>query len=200
MTYPNLKTLSERLKWARIASGKKQVDVARAVGIKPPTYSELESGKYEQTRYAVQIAKFLGVDPHWLATGKTALSSSFFSQNKIEKIETIVQDEPQVIKEWSEVLKSLGESMKYHYKFVGDMMSGQSGPTIPTNATLLIDQARAASIGDVVLANIGGHPGIGVLSENFGSKYIRPSNTQYPALQISASDIVGVVVSYTVSL
>lgn len=71
--------LKDRLKSARKQKNKTQVEVAKAVGITQPTYSELERGQVRSSGKIVEIAQFLGVSPHWLATGQgemTALQSN----------------------------------------------------------------------------------------------------------------------------
>jgi len=61
--------LSTRLKQARKKAKKSQKEVAEAVGIKQPTYQNLEAGKNQKTAYLPAIAKYLGVDVYWLETG-----------------------------------------------------------------------------------------------------------------------------------
>lgn len=63
-------TLQNRLIEARKAAGISQEDVAKQVGMRQPSYSELESGKSAGSKLLPQIAFVLGVRPYWLATGK----------------------------------------------------------------------------------------------------------------------------------
>lgn len=70
----DLKTLSERLKYAmEILPPKKikGVDLARAVGVKPPSVSDWLSGKSKtmEGENLLKASKFLGVNPNWLASG-----------------------------------------------------------------------------------------------------------------------------------
>jgi|GEM_PF-322269 len=67
--------LRERLKAARKDAKLTQKEIVTRVGITQPAYSELETGKSASSGYLPQIARILGVDAHWLATGKGAKTS-----------------------------------------------------------------------------------------------------------------------------
>ena len=62
-------TLAARLKTARLKAGLTQGEVAKAVGISQPTYSNLESGVAIGSKFTPQIAEILSVSALWLATG-----------------------------------------------------------------------------------------------------------------------------------
>ncbi|VXA57316.1 conserved hypothetical protein [Acinetobacter proteolyticus] len=69
-----MKTLAERLKYAmEILPSKKikGVDLARAVGVKPPSVSDWLSGKSKtmEGENLIKASKFLGVSASWLASG-----------------------------------------------------------------------------------------------------------------------------------
>lgn len=63
--------LKDRLKKARKDANKTQAQVAEAVGMKQPSYHQLESGKAIASTFLPLIADFLGVNPLWLQTGIT---------------------------------------------------------------------------------------------------------------------------------
>lgn len=67
---PGMKTLQERLAWARSRAGRSQEEVAEFIGIKQSSYSDLERGKTQRSKYTAEIAHFLGVNAYWLATGE----------------------------------------------------------------------------------------------------------------------------------
>lgn len=71
-----MNTLPERLKFAREQLHMSQSEVAEAVGMKQPSYYQLESGKTQRSRYINEIASVLRVDVDWLVygTGKAAKS------------------------------------------------------------------------------------------------------------------------------
>lgn len=69
-----MKTLAERLKYAmEILPPKKikGVDLARAVGVRPPSVSDWLSGKSKtmEGENLLKAAKYLNVNPNWLASG-----------------------------------------------------------------------------------------------------------------------------------
>lgn len=70
-----LNTLAQRLRYAMEVLPFKKVkgvDLARAVGVKPPSVSDWLSGKSKtmEGENLLRAAKHLGVNPVWLATGK----------------------------------------------------------------------------------------------------------------------------------
>lgn len=65
-----MNTLPERLKYAREQLNMSQSEVAEAVGMKQPSYHQLESGKTQRSRYINEIANVLKVDVDWLVYGK----------------------------------------------------------------------------------------------------------------------------------
>ncbi|MDV7413520.1 LexA family protein [Acinetobacter baumannii] len=70
-----MKTLAERLRHAMEVLPPKKikgVDLARAVGVKPPSVSDWLSGKSKtmEGENLLKAAKFLEVNPNWLASGK----------------------------------------------------------------------------------------------------------------------------------
>lgn len=66
-----MSTLADRLKDALEGTGIKQVDIARACGIRPPSVADWFNGKTQNIRGAnlVITAKILGVSEAWLAAG-----------------------------------------------------------------------------------------------------------------------------------
>ncbi|TCB71602.1 helix-turn-helix domain-containing protein [Acinetobacter sp. ANC 4216] len=69
-----MKTLAERLRYAMEVLPPKKVkgvELARAVGVKPPSVSDWLSGKSKtmEGENLLRASKFLGVNPSWLATG-----------------------------------------------------------------------------------------------------------------------------------
>lgn len=67
-----MNTLAERLKQAMEDARVKQVDIARAAGIKPPSVADWLTGRTKNIRgpNLVSVARFLNVSEAWLADGK----------------------------------------------------------------------------------------------------------------------------------
>ncbi len=75
-----MKTLAERLKYAMETLPPKKikgVELARVVGVKPPSVSDWLSGKSKtmEGENLLKTAKYLNINPVWLATGKGEISS-----------------------------------------------------------------------------------------------------------------------------
>lgn len=61
--------LKDRLKFARDAMAMSQHELARKAGVSQSMIGHLESGKQAGTTKIIEIAKALGVDAAWLASG-----------------------------------------------------------------------------------------------------------------------------------
>jgi phage repressor protein C with HTH and peptisase S24 domain len=62
--------LKDRLKSARKAAGKTQIQVAEAVGMTQSNYSQLETGSALASTFLSSIANYLQVDSRWLEKGQ----------------------------------------------------------------------------------------------------------------------------------
>lgn len=87
-----MNTLADRLRYAMEVLPPKKikgVDLARAVGVKPPSVSDWLSGKSKtmEGENLLRAAKFLGVKPIWLATGSGDLKDTDITQIKTLDIE-----------------------------------------------------------------------------------------------------------------
>lgn len=65
-----MKTRQDRLKSAMAEAGLKQVDIAKYIGVSPPTVSELVRGESQSSTHLPKIARLLGVRALWLDTGQ----------------------------------------------------------------------------------------------------------------------------------
>lgn len=62
----------ERVKAARIATGKKQWQVAELMDIKQDTYKHFETGRVIPHHLIGRFCLICSIDPNWLITGKGA--------------------------------------------------------------------------------------------------------------------------------
>ncbi|MDR3412919.1 MAG: helix-turn-helix transcriptional regulator [Formivibrio sp.] len=67
-----MKSLAERLKWARSQKNLSQTALAKIAGVSQSTIGNLESGDRLSARKIAVIASALNVDALWLAEGKGA--------------------------------------------------------------------------------------------------------------------------------
>lgn len=70
---PIMSTLTNRIRAAREKAGLSQTDVAKALGISASAVNQWEHGfsKNIKLQHFFALARLLGQDPQWLATGKT---------------------------------------------------------------------------------------------------------------------------------
>ena len=99
-----MNTLAERLRYAmQVATPKKikGVDLASAVDVKPPSVSDWLSGKSKtmEGENLLRAAKFLNVNPMWLATGtgemrpsKTEAQKNLALSELMKKLESLNSD------------------------------------------------------------------------------------------------------------
>lgn len=76
--------LKDRLKLARKASKKTQVEIATAVGMTQSSYSELETGKSQASTLLPKMADILGVDALWLQTGEGEMQPSHLKNSSLK--------------------------------------------------------------------------------------------------------------------
>lgn len=65
-----MSTFGARLKLVRKERGLSQAALAEAVGSRPSSINDIESGRNKSSIYLVRIAKVLNVDPTWLELGE----------------------------------------------------------------------------------------------------------------------------------
>lgn len=92
-----MKTLAERLRYAMEVLPPKKikgVDLARAVGVKPPSVSDWLSGKSKtmEGENLLKASKFLNVNPNWLATGNGSPSATNMKNQNKELSNIIFRD------------------------------------------------------------------------------------------------------------
>lgn len=161
-------TLKDRLKSARLESGKTQAEVAEAVGISQPAYQALESGRNQKSAFLPQIAELLEVDAYWLQTGidksnnqyqRTLESNVQSTDKKLRKIPVL--DFVQA-GSWREVVYDGINPMGWTYtsyqginpdEIFSVTVSGLSmSPRFNPNDELVVDPNLAAQPGDFVIA------------------------------------------------
>lgn len=97
--YP-IAMLKDRLRLAMDGPPRvRQVDLAAAVGVKPPTVNDWLSGKSRTIRgqYLVRVASELGVSAEWLATGRGEMRPSRPVHNERSSNREFVAPEPPTV-------------------------------------------------------------------------------------------------------
>ena len=84
-----METLPDRLKFAREQLNLSQQEVADAVGMKQPSYYQLEAGKSKRSRFINDIAKALGTNADWLMYGEGENTPKPSRDDLMQKIKDI---------------------------------------------------------------------------------------------------------------
>lgn len=82
----------DRLIKARKAAKRTQKQVAEAVGISQPTYSDMETGNSASSSYIVEIAMYLDVSAQWLRSGEGLMQSE--TENTVSEPAKIYKNPP----------------------------------------------------------------------------------------------------------
>lgn len=226
----DLKTLAERLKYAmEILPPKKikGVDLARAVGVKPPSVSDWLSGKSKtmEGENLLKAAKFLGVNPNWLASGNGTATDKNKHDIKEEELSNILFRDLSLHKIpvfdyvqaglWKEVSYDGATPLNYTYTdYLGAVpeaifsviVQGNSmEPDFKEGDMLIVDTSIAPKPGSFVIAQNGSNEATfkkyRVLShDEYGRDIFEliPLNNDYPSLSSKMHDIriIGVVVRH----
>ncbi|MNR93506.1 putative HTH-type transcriptional regulator [compost metagenome] len=225
----DLKTLADRLKYAmEILPPKKikGVELARAVGVKPPSVSDWLSGKSKtmEGENLLKASKFLGVNANWLASGNGSpkedkqnikgdeLSNILFRDLRLHKIPVLDYVQAGL---WHEVSYDGVIPHSYTYTdYLGTnadsvfsvIVQGESMlPDFKVGDMLIVDASLAPKPGSYVIAQNGSHEATfkkyKVISyDEYGREIFElvPLNTDFPTLSSKIHDIkiIGVVVRH----
>ena len=225
----DLKTLADRLKYAmEILPPKKikGVELARAVGVKPPSVSDWLSGKSKKMEgeNLLKASKFLGVNADWLASGNGSpknnkqnikgdeLSNILFRDLHLHKIPVLDYVQAGL---WREVSYDGVIPHSYTYTdYLGKnadlvfsvIVQGESMlPDFKAGDMLIVDASITPKPGSYVIAQNGSYDATfkkyKVISfDEYGREIfdLVPLNTDFPTLSSKVHDIkiIGVVVRH----
>ncbi|MBV6620398.1 LexA family transcriptional regulator [Acinetobacter baumannii] len=222
-----MNTLAERLRYAMEVLPPKKikgVDLARAVGVKPPSVSDWLSGKSKtmEGENLLKASKFLGVNPNWLATGNGSptnnnieddqLSNVIFRDLKLHKIPILDFVQAGF---WHEVVYDGTTPHSYTYTdyissnpeaiFSVIVQGNSMEPDFKEGDMLIVDASIAPKPGSYVIAQNGSHEATfkkyRVLShDEYGRDIFEliPLNKDFPILSSITHEIriIGVVVRH----
>ncbi len=207
-----MKTLSNRLNHALQLTEVTQSELARRIGIKQQSISQICSGKSARSRYTMQIAQALCVNAHWLATGDGEIGlglgdveSGPDSKGKIPLLNWVQAGDwteivegfgDEDVEEWREVTET-AHGRCFALRVKGDSMENPTGKkSIPEGALIVVDPELAYSSGSLVVARLDGskEATFKQLVIDSGQKYLKPLNPQYPVIPLNGNcTILGVV-------
>ncbi|EHU2405566.1 LexA family protein [Acinetobacter baumannii] len=222
-----MNTLAERLRYAMEVLPPKKikgVDLARAVGVKPPSVSDWLSGKSKtmEGENLLKASKFLGVNPNWLATGNGSptnnnieddqLSNVIFRDLNLHKIPILDFVQAGF---WHEVVYDGTTPHSYTYTdyissnpeaiFSVIVQGNSMEPDFKEGDMLIVDASIAPKPGSYVIAQNGSHEATfkkyRVLSQDeYGRDIFEliPLNKDFPILSSITHEIriIGVVVRH----
>lgn len=223
-----MNTLAERLKYAMEVLPPKRikgVELARAVGVKPPSVSDWLSGKSKtmEGENLLKASKFLGVNPSWLASGNGLPTD--IKKNKEEELSNIIFRDLNLHKIpvldyvqagfWHEVTYDGTTPHSYTYTdYIGNnpeaifsvIVQGESmEPDFKEGDMLIVDSSISPKPGCFVIAHNGSHEATfkkyRVLShDEFGRDIFEliPLNKDFPTLSSIKHEIriIGIVVRH----
>lgn len=172
-----MKTLAERLKFARENLSLSQQEVAKLAGISQPTYFKIENGLTLKPRNILDIAKALKVRADWLATGQGQMTAKPTIEALKSKADEIMGRTngveytqpahlyPVINEVQAGHFTELGQDSfdewrpahhkgSYWLRIKGDSMT----PDFAQGDLILVDKDRIASTGNYVVAQVADDP------------------------------------------
>jgi SOS-response transcriptional repressor LexA len=205
-------TLSERLNRALELTGVSQSELARRIGIKQQSISQICSGKTARSRYTPQIAEALEISGKWLATGQGSIGLGVANldrgpdiRGKIPLInwvqagawtEIVEGFAYEAAEEWITATGSIHMDC-FALRVKGDSMENPGGKlSVPEGAVIVVDPNAHPQHKSLVVARLedSKEATFKQLVIDGEQKFLKPLNPQYPAIPINGNcTIVGVV-------
>lgn len=194
-----------------------QTELAKKAGISQVTVHKILAGKISNSSRIVDLARALDTSPEWLLYGVGEPTAEYLLNSApstrllplleydqvdawlTEKVEFGGEDK---ITAW-EIAPPSTSSKAFWLKVLGDSMTAASGLSIPEGNLILVDTARKAKTGSLVIARLEGNEQI--LFKQYATdgiqKYLKPLNTSYNMIEIDNEDcIIGVVLEAKLKL
>lgn len=178
-----------------------QKELARRAKCSQPTISDIERGRNEGSKELPGIAKALGVTVEQLLGKKADIS---YTEHPFQPNFVVVHSFDEIInnKNGSKKMEFFGEvdADSLFCVMESDLMEGTKGAYIPAGSTLRVNTAGEPKPGAVCLYKLNGSLNIGHFTTLAGIPHLRPSNPQYPLIEITNGSLVGIVTQVITSL
>jgi SOS-response transcriptional repressor LexA len=215
ITITKVKTIGERIKFAREKRGMTQTQLAREVGVSQGTVGNLESGLRERPREILGLAKALAVSATWLETGageweRKNDGTPAAGRRRIPLISWAQADalgetggpfHPEDVSEWVDTYTSPSEGA-FGLRVAGEVMTNPSlgQITFPEGTIITVDPNIQASAGEFVVAKdaVTHKATFKQLVYDGGRWFLKPLNPSYPTVEID--DVAGRVVGKVTEL
>lgn len=191
-----LRTLAERLVFAREKAGFTQEALAKAAGVAQSTIAGLESGYRKGSAKLAQIAHALGISPIWLATGKGEMCQGLIQNTRpgpeirgsvpliswvqagdyAEAIDHLSPGEGERIETTVPV-----KAHTYALRVTGDSME----PEFPEGCIIIVEPDMDPHHGDYIIVKNGENEAtFKQLIQDGADWYLKPINPRYPVKQM----------------
>jgi SOS-response transcriptional repressor LexA len=215
--------IGERIKETRKERGMTQVALAKAAGVHQSTIADLERGRTTKTPSAAQIARVLGVDALWLATGRGRKEASFdhlssngfnLDEGNVSASTVQLRGKVPVISlvaagNWSEAVDNFAPGQAeewvattipikqhtYALRVQGDSME----PKFLDGAIIIVEPEEEARNGSyVIVRQNGSEATFKQLVIDGTQTYLKPLNSRYPIMVMQPDAIICGVVKQVV--
>ena len=208
-----MKTIAERVTYAREQARLSQSELARRIGVKPQTIQQIESGETQKSRYLPDIAEETKFSYRWIKKG---VGHERIMQTNVRPGPDIVGTVPLISStqagSWREACNVLGPGQEerriattkkvgprsYALEVEGDSMVNSSGEgdSFPPGVFIICDPDWAYKPGDYVIARIDGTDDTTFkkLVKDGNDWYLAPLNNRYRMRQIDPTIVICAVV------
>jgi SOS-response transcriptional repressor LexA len=190
--------LIERMK----ERGERQIDLVTATGATKGAVSKwINQNAIPDARYLMPLARFLGVTPAWLTTGRLPKEPQGAQEEPLRRVPIISSIDAGnwcsgYAKEYLDkhtefqvtTLNDISEQA-FALRVKGDsMVNPHAMPSLPDGAMVVVDPAVSAGSGDIVVAQMrgGDEAVIKRLVIDGPMRYLAPLNPKYPTIAIDA--------------
>jgi SOS-response transcriptional repressor LexA len=211
-----VKSIGERLLWARQRRGLSQPGLAKLAGVSQGTIGNIEAGIRQNPRELLAIAAAVGVPAEWLKSGKGPrdladnLSElqlrrrvpliSWVRAGRIEEINDPFH--PGDADEWHDVFDTMPGESAFALRVDGDSMTSPypGELTFPDGTIIVVDPDRNVEAGAFVVAKdiTTQRATFKKLTTDGGRWFLKPLNPAYPTVEIDdpAMLVIGRVIEW----
>lgn len=201
--------IGERVKTKRLAMGWSQEELAAKSNTTQQSINNVEIGRTKSPRNLLELAKALNVSPEYLKDGTDGGSVSYVGTKEskgqypliswvsagcwLEAVEPYRKDD---IDAWPETTVDASEG-SFWLRVKGDSMTSPVGFTVPEGMIILVDPAKEAVSGKLVVAKLENEneATFKQYMVDAGRKYLKALNPYHPPTIINGNcKIIGVVV------
>jgi SOS-response transcriptional repressor LexA len=211
-----VKTIGERLAWARERRGLSQPALAKLAGVSQGTIGNIEAGTRHNPRELLAIAAAAGVQAEWLKSGKGPRDpddnvSELLPRRRVPLISWVragrideISDQfhPGDADEWHDVYDTMPGNSAFALRVDGDSMTSPypGELSFPDGTIIVVDPGRSVDAGAFVVAKdvTTQRATFKKLATDGGRWFLKPLNPAYPTVEIDdpALRVIGRVIEW----